>query len=189
MKKLFLILSALVLFATGCGAIDEQQAEKILSGAAQTTIAGVTFVPETPNATQDVNVIVQQTFAAMTAQAGGGGPLATPPVPTPGTGSISGQLNYPADALPAMYVTAYQDGTQNYQYVITQQGQGAYQISNLQPGVYHVIAYTIGGGGFPAGLAGGYTQAVPCGLSVNCNDHSLIDVTVTAGHDSSGVNP
>lgn len=189
MKKLLLILSALVLFATGCGAIDEKQAERILSGAAQTAVAGVTFVPETPGATQDVNVIVQQTFAAMTAQASGGQPLVTPPAPNATTGSISGQLNYPADALPAMYVTAYLVGTQTYQYVITNPGQGTYKIDNLPPGVYHVIAYTVGSDSFPAGFAGGYTQVVPCGFNANCNDHTLIDVTVTAGHDSGGVNP
>jgi hypothetical protein len=64
-------------------------------------------------------------------------------------------------------------------------GQNAYQIANLQPGVYHVVAYTIGGGG----LSGAYTQMVPCGLQYGCNDHSLIDVTVTAGHLTTGVDP
>jgi RES domain-containing protein len=190
-KKVLLPCCLLGLFvATGCGPVDEQQIEEIISGVAQTAAAGVTFVPETPVPTSDVNVIVQQTFAAMTVQAGNPQPAAsTPPAPNATTGNIAGQLNYPADSIPAMYVVAYQVGTQNHPYLATMPGQNAYQIANLQPGVYHVVAYTIGGGGFPAGLAGGYTQAVPCGLSVNCTDHTLIDVTVVAGQTASGVNP
>jgi hypothetical protein len=186
-KALFLIVCVLGALAAGCGSVDEKQVERILSGVAQTTVAGVTFVPETPGASPDVNVIVQQTFAAMTLQAGGG-PLSTPQ-PAATTGSISGVLNYPAESIPSMYVTAYQTGTQNYQYVITNPGQGTYQIDGLQPGVYHVIAYTVGGGGFPAGLAGGYTQAVLCGLNANCTDHTLINVTVSAGQTASNANP
>jgi len=140
--------------------------------------------------TQDVNQIIHATFLAMTAQA------TTPasatvisPTAMASAGSISGQLNYPASSLPAMYVTAFQTGSQNYQYVITNAGQGSYKIDNLPPGIYHVIAYTVGGGGFPAGLSGGYSKAVPCGLSVNCTDHTLIDVTVTPGQVTAGVNP
>jgi hypothetical protein len=105
------------------------------------------------------------------------------------TGSLSGSLNYPAESLPAMFVLAYLAGSQNYQYVTSKAGQGTFQIDNLQPGVYHVVAYTVGGGGFPVGLAGGYTKAVPCGLSSNCTDHSLIDIVVSAGKTTTGVNP
>jgi hypothetical protein len=88
-----------------------------------------------------------------------------------------------------MYVTAFQVGTQTYRYVITNEGQQAYEIDDLAPGEYHVVAYTIGSQSFPAGLAGGYTQAVPCGLSANCNDHSLIDISVAAGQSVTGINP
>jgi len=36
-------------------------------------------------------------------------------------------------------------------------------------------------------LGGSYSQAVPCGLSVDCTDHSLIPVTVNAGQDVTGI--
>ncbi len=88
-----------------------------------------------------------------------------------------------------MYVTAFLVGSQKYSYVITNPGQPTYAIDGLAPGTYHVIAYTVGGGGFPAGLAGGYTQAVPCGLGTNCTDHSLIDVQVEAGQTQSAIVP
>lgn len=142
--------------------------------------------------TQDVNQIVQATFQALTQQASAPQPLATQAAPTStsaATGGISGQLNYPASSIPPMYVTAYQVGTQNYQYVLTNAGQGVFKIDGLQPGTYHIIAYTVGGNGFPAGLSGGYTQAVPCGLTQACTDHTLIDVTVEAGKTVSDVKP
>lgn len=139
----------------------------------------------------EVGKIVQSTLQAMTAQASPSAPTSSPSPTTTseGTGSISGSLSYPADNLPSLYVTAYEVGTSNYRYVITSAGQSTFQIDNLQPGTYHVIAYTVGGSGFPAGLAGGYTKAVPCGLATECADHSLIDVTVTAGSTTTGVKP
>jgi len=139
---------------------------------------------------QDVNGIVQATLQAMTAQAASRPVDSTAPPPAGvELGSISGSLNYPSESLPAMYVTAFQVGTQNYRYVITTEGQQTYQIDGLSPGTYHVVAYTVGGGSFPAGLAGGYTQAVPCGLGAQCNDHTLVDIPVAAGQAVTGINP
>ncbi len=139
--------------------------------------------------TESVEQIVQATFAALTAEAGGQ-PLLTPVAETPtagsGRGAISGSLNYPADSLPPMYVTAYEVGTHNYKYVTTNPGQSTFLIDQLEAGTYHVVAYTVGGGGFPAGLAGGYTKAVPCGMATECADHSLIDVSVASRADCGG---
>ncbi len=45
---------------------------------------------------------------------------------------------------------------------------------------YSADTYTAPAPGSPV-LAGGYTNAVPCGLSVDCTDHSLIAITVIAG--------
>ena len=171
-----LVLSLLAVFTTQCGPLPDTVTINIVE-------------PTQP----DLNQAVQSTFAALTSQA----PRKAPATPSPGssptaavtTGGIAGQLRYPADNLPAMYVTAYQVGSQKYQFVITNPGQGSYEIDGLAPGTYHVIAYTVGGGGFPVGLAGGYTQAVPCGLGMNCTDHSLIDVQVEAGQTAVGVVP
>jgi len=178
MSKLraLVVLSLLAVFTTQCGPLPDTVTINIVE-------------PTQP----DLNQAVQSTFAALTSQAPRK-PSATPspassPIAAVTTGAISGQLRYPADSLPAMYVTAYQVGSQKYQFVITTPGQGLYEIDGLTPGTYHVIAYTVGGGGFPIGLAGGYTQAVPCGLGVNCTDHSLIDVQVEAGQTAAGVVP
>lgn len=170
--RVLLTLALLSLFTITCG---------LLTSPAATGTA---------SATQDVGQIVQGTFQALTAQAKPS-PSATaqPATPSPQTASIAGMLNYPAEGLPAMQIVAYQVGTHNYKFVVTKAGQTTYQIDGLGPGTYHVVAYTTGGGGFPEGLAGGYTQAVPCGLSVTCTDHSLIDVTLTTGQNATGINP
>jgi hypothetical protein len=104
--------------------------------------------------------------------------------PTPVPGSISGTLSFPSEFIPSLRVVAFSVDGFNYRYVDTMQDQGTYQITGLAPGKYHIVAYVIGGA-----PAGGYTQMVPCGLSADCTDHSLIDVTVEAGKDTPNVNP
>ncbi len=139
----------------------------------------------------DIAQIVEATLSAMTAQASPGAPTSAPmaTATSNATGAISGSLSYPADKLPPMIVAAYRVNAQDYRYVLTQPGQSTYTIDTLQPGVYHVIAYTIGGDGFPPGLAGGYTRAVPCGLATECANHTLIDVTVEPAKTTTGINP
>jgi hypothetical protein len=108
-----------------------------------------------------------------------------PPTETPPqTGSISGRLTYPSEYIPAQRVVAFQVGSEFYYYVQTAENQSTYQIADLPPGTYHIVAYLIDGD-----LSAGYTQAVPCGLSVDCTDHSLIGVPVTPGQDSGGIDP
>ncbi len=148
-----------------------------------------------PAPTQDVSAIVQATFQALTAQA----PVEAVPtnaaaaVPTVQAtssemGTITGKLTYPADAMPAMRVAAYKVSTGEVSFMDTAAGQTSYSF-DLPAGIYHVVAYSIGGAGFPSGVAGGYTQAVLCGFSGGCNDHSLADVNVTAGATASDINP
>ena len=178
MRKLCLSAALLCLLAAACAP---------LSGGS---------LPGTSGSAAALAKIVQATLSAMTEQAPKT-PVALLPsatgavVLTPGsaTGSISGSLTYPADSLPPMYVTAFQVGTQSYRYVITQAGQGTYEIDSLAPGKYNIVAYTIGGNGFPADLQGGYTQAVPCGLATECANHVLIDVPLAAGQVVKGISP
>ncbi len=171
----FITIPLLVLFIAGCSA---QPAQSTATPAASPTF--------------NLKEIVKATIDALTAQAT---PPATAAPATPTAtmlstpGSISGNLTYPADTMPALYVVALQVGTRTSQYIITQPGQMTYEIDNLPPGSWNIIAYTVGGGGFPAGLAGGYTKAVPCGLATECADHSLIDVVVAPGQHVSDINP
>jgi hypothetical protein len=73
--------------------------------------------------------------------------------------------------------------TGEYFFVETTSSQNSYQLQKLPAGTYNVLAFT------EKGVAGGYTQAVLCGLSAECTDHTLIDVTVKAGQDTPDINP
>jgi hypothetical protein len=99
-------------------------------------------------------------------------------------GSISGKLSYPGELIPPQRVVAFDQGTGKYYDIDSEKGQDTYIINNLPPGVYQVVAYLK-----EDRLVAGYSQAVPCGLSVDCNDHSLINVTVKAGENTAGVDP
>ena len=134
--------------------------------------------------TQDVSAIVNATLTAIAVQ--------QPATPQPGTsqttGAVAGQLQYPADAMPPLKVYAFLVGSDQYFYVETTAGQMSYTIENLPEGKYRIVAYTIGGNGFPDGLAGGYTQAVLCGMGAECVDHTLVDVVVFGGEISTEAN-
>lgn len=150
--------------------------------------------------TQNVDVIVQATFQALTLQAVEGvsatstpisettvAPTDVPVLPTNttiATGSIAGNLSYPSSFIPAQTIVAFDANSTNYFYVNTADNQSAYQIDNLPAGNYYIVTYTQDGA-----LSAGYSQAVPCGLLASCTDHSLISVNVTAGNVTNGINP
>jgi hypothetical protein len=186
MKKFSVVLTFVLLIAllVACVPSEGDVVDAVSTVAGQITYVPVTWTP-------DVNTIVAQTFAAMTAQAAGSLPTTvTPGAPSPASstteapGSISGQLSYPSSFIPPLRVVAFSIFDQSYQWVDTNANQGTYQIAGLKPGKYHVVAYVKDGG-----LAGGYTQAVPCGLLASCADHSLIDVIVLSGQDTPDINP
>jgi hypothetical protein len=197
MKKI-LFLTLIVLLLSAC-IPSQQQVEEILSSAEQTAMAQVTFVPVTY--TPNVDTIVAQTLAALTAQAALTQPANAPtlmptftPTPdasltatvtaTPEPGSISGTLSYPSSFIPSLRVVAFQVNGFNFRWVDTMDNQTTYQITGLAPGLYHVVAYTMDGT-----IAGGFTQMVPCGLQASCTDHTLIDVEVKSGQDTPSINP
>jgi hypothetical protein len=99
-------------------------------------------------------------------------------------GKIRGRLSYPSESLPAQRVIAFRASSMEVEAdVTTAQGQGEYELS-VAAGDYFIVAYTVDGI-----LSAGYTQAVPCGLSVSCKDHSLIKVHVDAGAVVENINP
>jgi hypothetical protein len=128
--------------------------------------------------TVDVDLIVQATFQALTAQA----PQATP---VSSTGSISGKLSYPSEGIPPLLVVAYSTTSPQYYWALTSQGQSTYQIDGIQPGKYHVFAYAMPDGK----LAAAYDQFYLCGLHQGCTDLSLINVEVQAGVVTPNIDP
>lgn len=112
--------------------------------------------------------------------------LKSTPAPTeaPENGSVSGVLGYPSEFIPplAVYAISTTDSSRFF-YVNTAENQGAFTIENVAPGTYYVVAYRTTG----RDDSGAWSRMVPCGLSVNCTDHSLIPVTVVAGETATGV--
>src|ERR1700687_1946609 len=124
------------------------------------------------------------------------------------TGSISGQLGFPADViLPmtiyAIPVTAVQASSVRghadcFQTVQTVFNQTTYHLLDLPPGNYYVLATTASvvewrsasdsRVGNPEKYFGGaYTKYVACGLGYTCTDHALLPVNVQAGQVTAGI--
>lgn len=104
------------------------------------------------------------------------------------TGSISGRLSYPSEAIPALRIVAFSVDSDAWYSMDVPMNTFEYTLTDLPAGTYHVVAYVLPSDTFPP-LAGGYSEMVLCGLSVDCTDHSLADVIVTAGQDTPDINP
>lgn len=111
----------------------------------------------------------------------------SPEPSSPSSGEIAGNVSYPAGSLHAQTVYAIAiDGSRFYT-LETVFGQSAYTLLGVPSGDYFVFTtpWDLPGDRFQAG----YTRAISCGLTVNCNDHSLISVHVAAGVTTSGIGP
>ncbi|HSM71624.1 MAG TPA: NBR1-Ig-like domain-containing protein, partial [Anaerolineales bacterium] len=100
------------------------------------------------------------------------------------SGSVTGKLGFPSEVIPPLRVVAFNLDNGKYFWVDTVQNQQYYEIKGLPSGDYTVVAYVHG-----SDFAGGYTKYVLCGLSVSCQDHSLIRVHVDASVTATNINP
>ena len=104
-------------------------------------------------------------------------------------GGIAGSLAYPSSYLPPLRIVAFRIGDNSWFSLETPQNAKNYQLGDLEPGKYFVVAYLQNPASADPGFAGGYTRAVPCGLTVKCTDHALIEVEVLSGQITRGINP
>ncbi len=141
---------------------------------ATTTIEPTASATETPTST----------YTPEPTSTPGAGPVGGPTSSTPGEpGTITGALGYPSEVIPRLKVYAWDRDSGQWRYIVTNQNDSTYAIQ-VPPGKYIVFAYLNDGGD----IAGGYTNAVLCGLSAACTDHTLYVVTVGSGQQVSGVN-
>lgn len=103
-----------------------------------------------------------------------------------GTGGIGGELGYPSEFIPAMRVVAFDVYSDAFYYVDTEENQGAYSMGEIPPGIYNVVAFIREE---TPHMGGGYSNFVTCGLSADCDDHSLINVFVYADSLTENVDP
>jgi len=107
-------------------------------------------------------------------------PITITPVPLPGT--IEGLICYPSEGVPPMDLFFEEVNTQKVEQLSHPGGTMDYSV-DVPPGTYIAYAWRP-----PDYLIGGaYTQAVSCGLTVNCTDHSLIQFQVQAGQTTAGI--
>lgn len=107
------------------------------------------------------------------------GPPPTP-VPTPTSapatlGTVTGAVCYPSEGIPPMDLYFLNIGTQTVFSFPHTDGSTSYSV-DLDPGTYVAYAYPQA-----INIGGSYSQAVLCGLTVNCTDHSLVEFDVLAG--------
>ena len=101
-------------------------------------------------------------------------------------GVVKGTLCYPSDYIPPMTIYLKNQDTKKVYRQVTKQNQKSFSFKEIPDGKYVAFAYTldetlVDNQNQTSKAGGGYTQFVPCGLSVECDDHSLIVVNVTNG--------
>ena len=110
--------------------------------------------------------------------------LAPPPAteaPVPATGTVRGRVCHPSEIIPAMTAYFRESVSNQITELAVAEGTDRYEIA-LAPGTYIAFAYLPG-----FVLGGSYSAAVPCGLSVECTDHTPLPFTVPAGAVIEGV--
>lgn len=88
-------------------------------------------------------------------------------------GSVTGELCYPSHSIPPLNLYFDNVETEEVYKQETELNQDTYEM-DLVPGTYVAYAYVKG---LDEG-SGGYTEMVPCGLTVDCEDHTLIEFKV-----------
>ena len=92
-------------------------------------------------------------------------------------GNVKVKLTYPSDAgMPSLNVYLKNTLTNKIYSYTTKGDEYNYEFKNIPAGKYIAYCYLNEPN---ATLSAGYTKFVPCGLSVNCKDHSFIEFDVT----------
>lgn len=102
---------------------------------------------------------------------------------------IEGNIGYPSDYVPQVevFLENVTTGSQIKQLVeASYEGESAYCFRDVPDGKY--IIFAIPTESEIETLVGGYTKAVPCGLTVDCDDHEYIELDVKGGKHLQGIN-
>ena len=106
------------------------------------------------------------------------------PEPIPGTGVVMGKICFPSEFIPSMIVYFQETTTDEFTQMQVAENQDNYTFE-LESGEYVAFAPLQDVGETPFG--GMYSAAVPCGLSVECTDHSLVEFNVLPGETTEGI--
>lgn len=111
--------------------------------------------------------------------------------PAPSSAIIQGSLSYPSEGIPEQMKICAQSLQTNDEFCTTNHLQSpqftygvGYQLT-VSPGSYEVYAFLPEQPDYKAY----YSEAVPCGLSVDCTSHRPIPVQVAAGETVTKIDP
>jgi hypothetical protein len=109
------------------------------------------------------------------------------------TYEVNGVLCYPSEYIPKMTVYLKQTNSQKVYKLKTKENQRSFKFTNIPVGEYYCYSYTIDKiltdtRGIEHKASGGYTKAVPCGLTVDCKDHTLIKFKIDSNIGKDTIN-
>ncbi|MCJ7536883.1 MAG: hypothetical protein WA997_09515 [Anaerolineales bacterium] len=114
-------------------------------------------------------------------------PTPIPPTQTPVSisdqGVVTGRICYPSEAIPALTAYFVNQDTDQFSQLSIAENQDSYSLE-LEPGDYVAFAYRAGES---ITLGGMYSQAVACGLTPECTDHTLLEFAVLPGDTTGGI--
>ncbi|NUM47861.1 MAG: PD40 domain-containing protein [Anaerolineales bacterium] len=96
-------------------------------------------------------------------------------------GTVTGRVCYPSEVIPAMNAFFRNVHTGALTELAIAENQSEYSLE-LEVGTYEAFAYLQAGD-----LGGAYSQAVLCGLTIECLDHSLLTFDVQTGQTSTNI--
>jgi hypothetical protein len=108
------------------------------------------------------------------------------------TGVVQGKLCYPSEYIPAMNIYLKAAGSNIIYKTVSKENDQAFTFKKIPEGNYVAFAYTTEAtmldlNNKKSKASGGYTKFVPCGLSVDCKDHSLISFKVNKGKTANAI--
>jgi hypothetical protein len=108
------------------------------------------------------------------------------------SGTVKGTVCYPSEYIPAMNVYLKNKETSKIYSLDIKENQKPFKFKKIPAGNYIAFAYTVqeistDANNKSAIANGGYTHAVPCGLTVECKDHSLLVFKVVNGKTTKNI--
>ena len=99
------------------------------------------------------------------------------------TGVVQGKLCFPSEYIPAMNVYLKATGSNAVYKLASKENQQTFTFKKVPEGNYVAFAYTAEAtqldlNNKKSKASGGFTRFVPCGLSIDCKDHTLISFKV-----------
>jgi len=108
------------------------------------------------------------------------------------SGTVRGTVCYPSEYIPAMNIYLKNKETNKIYSLDIKENQKPFKFKKVPAGNYIAFAYTVqeistDDNNKTSIANGGYTHAVPCGLTVDCKDHSLLVFKVENGKTTKNI--